>query len=305
MIKPLTLIIIVVSLFINTACGMAPVTPSPTPEATRPSPSATFPPTLTLPPTSTPVPPTMTATALPSATPLPSPTPTWAMAGPGTVEVPILLYHHILDYTGPEERYYVSPQAFKEQIAYLREQGYTAVTISQIALAITEGAPLPARPVAITFDDGNLNVYENAFPILREAGYPATMYLIANRLTSEGYLQKVQIAEMAAAGWEFGTHSLTHADLRSADLGLSTEMFQSKVTIEKTFNVPVSSIAYPFGAVDEMVLNRAVRYGFKSGAGLGVMNLHSIADLFYLSRREVFGDTSLDQFVRLLTVNGQ
>src|SRR5688572_1456377 len=173
--------------------------------------------------TSTPLPPTETATVTntatitPTFTASPLPTATWVAQGPGDVVVPILLYHWISvspsdgpNYTSP---YYVKPEMFEAQMKLLRDWGYTTITIDMLLKAIGEGAELPPRPMLITFDDGHLDNYTAAFPIMEKYGFTGILYLAANYIGVENYLSVDQIKEMAAAGWEVGSHSISHADL--------------------------------------------------------------------------------------------
>src|SRR3989304_4091224 len=91
-----------------------------------------------------------------------------------TLDVPILIYHQVGSYPG---RYNVPRQVFEAQMAYLAQNGYTSVSIDQIAAALRGQSGLPPCPVAITFDDGYTSVYSNALPILQQYGLRATFYI--------------------------------------------------------------------------------------------------------------------------------
>ena len=88
----------------------------------------------------------------------------------GQVVAPILLYHHIAD-VGNSNRYYVSVENFRLQMLTLKQEGYTSVTPAMLVEALVYGAELPPKPVVITFDDGNLDVYTSAFPSHARAGF--------------------------------------------------------------------------------------------------------------------------------------
>jgi peptidoglycan/xylan/chitin deacetylase (PgdA/CDA1 family) len=83
--------------------------------------------------------------------------------------------------------------------------------------AITEGADLPPRPLLITFDDGHLNNYTTAFPIMQKYGFTGVLYIVANYMGADQYMNADQIKEMAIAGWEVGSHSISHSDLTSLE----------------------------------------------------------------------------------------
>lgn len=292
--KQLALILIGFTLVLA-ACGGAANTPVPTvpPSTTSsPSPQATRTATWTM---------TLSPTLLPTRTPTltPVPTPTWAVAGPGEVTAPILLYHHI----DPElysPLYNVPPDQFAAQMQALAEWGYTTITISQLVAAITQGAPLPPRPIVITFDDGQMSVYDQAFPIMQQYGFVGVNYIVANRLEAEGFMGPGELAELHAAGWEVGSHSYTHADLTVDRTTAFDEMRHSMIDLGAALSLPVRTFAYPYGSVDEYLYSRAEKWGYDAAVGLGKQYTHSPYTLFYLSRIEIKQEYSLEEFGALL-----
>jgi peptidoglycan/xylan/chitin deacetylase (PgdA/CDA1 family) len=226
---------------------------------------------------------------------------TWNPAG--LVIAPILLYHHIGD-VGYSNRYYVSPDTFREQMQALHDWGYSTITPSDLVNVLINGGELPSRPVVITFDDGNLDVYQNAFPIMQEMGFVGAFYIVANRLESNGYVNVGQLQEMAAAGWEIGSHGMSHIDLTIDYSVVRLEVLQSRLTLEDAIGVPVKTFAYPFGLADSFVYEKVSEYGYRAGMGLGSSYQHTLGTLFYLSRREVHGDYNLTNFAALLPWSG-
>lgn len=266
-----------------------------------PTASATL--TTTPSPTDTPTPtssPTATSAGVPTPTNTPTltATPTWAWVQ-GRVEAPILLYHHIAD-DSSSNRYYVSPENFRQQMLYLQQQGYTTITPSILVEALVHGAQLPPRPVVITFDDGNLDVYTAAFPILRELDFIGAFYIVGDRLGAEGFVGAAELRELVDAGWEIGSHGMTHADLTLDHTILRLEILESRLLLEDALGVPVRSLAYPFGLADEMVVNKTEDYGYIAGMGLGTFNEHTLGTIFYLSRQEVRYEYDLEAFGGLL-----
>jgi len=246
-------------------------------------------------PTRTPKPPTRT----PRPTKTPEFTPTWAFNPAGEVTAPILVYHHIV-LGDPQNLYSVSVDIFRKQMEALHDFGYTAIPISLLVQAITQGAELPPRPVVITFDDGNRDIYENAFPILQEMGFVATMYLIDSYLDSGGgSLSIEQAQDLLAAGWEFGSHSMTHSDLTGNHDILWYEIKNSRKVLEERIGAPVQTFAYPFGAMDAASLDWA-RNSYTAAVGLGVSSQHWISTLFYLSRFDMRSTVDMAQFINFL-----
>jgi peptidoglycan/xylan/chitin deacetylase (PgdA/CDA1 family) len=158
--------------------------------------------------------------------------------------------------------------------------------------------------VVITFDDGNLDVYENAFPVMKELGFVGAIYIVANRLKAKDFISAEQLSEMAKTGWEIGSHGMSHIDLTQNHDLASYEILQSRLDIEEAVSVTVTSIAYPYGTVDSFVAQKVSDYGYYDAMGLGVSWRHTWGTLYYLNRREVHGDGSLTEFTALLPWSG-
>lgn len=275
------------------ACAAAPratptpdasdtVTPSSAPTQTvSPSPTETTPPPTPTPETPTPV--------------------VLTSFGPGPVEIPILLYHHISPTQGGT-RYSLGVDAFEQQMAYLEENGYHSVTVRQVVAAIRQGTMLPPSPVVLTFDDGNLDTYDEAWPRLRSHGFVGVVYVVANRLGADGFLSEGQLQQLAAAGWEIGSHSQTHANLTEIERGQwRPEILGSKLELQRALGVDIESFAYPFGAATDVIIRETWEYGYRSGVGLGKGIVHDRGSLYYLQRREVLGSWDLAEFEQALS----
>ena len=248
----------------------------------------------------TPTEPTPTLTDVPRPTPtatvVPSPTP----GDPGSVSVPILLYHHIRDTAGPV-RYSVGVQRFEEQLDALVAAGYHTVTVEDVVNAMRQGAPLPLRPVVLTFDDGNRDILDNAFPLMQARGMVGVVYVVANRMACDVCIRGEDLRSLRAAGWEIGSHGLTHQPLVDLRAGAqAAEIGGSKERLEAALGETIDSFAYPFGLVSDESLNLLIQAGYTSGVGLGITNTHHKNDLYYLSRREVRGTYDLQAFRALL-----
>jgi peptidoglycan/xylan/chitin deacetylase (PgdA/CDA1 family) len=227
-------------------------------------------------------------------------TPTWVYNEPGQVVAPILLYHRV-EGTTTDSRYSVPVPVFRAQMQALHDWGYTAIPISLLLDALTEGAPLPEKPVVITFDDGNLNIYENAFPIMQEYGYPGVFYIIARNINvGTNVVHVPELEEMIAAGWEVGSHSYNHPDLAANHALIPYEVGQSKADLEAALGVEIQTFAYPYGTIDPYLESQVRRYGYRGGMGLGTSWTHTLETLFYLSRIEVYSSYTMDDFAARL-----
>jgi peptidoglycan/xylan/chitin deacetylase (PgdA/CDA1 family) len=249
--------------------------------------------------------------AIHTATPLPldaprlpaSPTPPWIWNPEGEAVVPILLYHRIGTAAGAG-RYALAQETFGEQMSALRRWGYTSIPVSRLLQAIDSGAELPPRPVVITFDDGNADVYEVALPIMERFGFAGAVYVVSSRVGAEGFLSEEQLRALLRAGWEVGSHSMTHADLVASHDLVRQEVLYSRLALERTLEVRVTSFAYPFGRMDAFLARKVSSYGYRGAMGLGKTCRHDRSSLYYLSRLEIRADMGLEAFAALLNPEG-
>jgi peptidoglycan/xylan/chitin deacetylase (PgdA/CDA1 family) len=176
--------------------------------------------------------------------------------------VPILNYHSISDNlfgrVHPYNHINTPVSIFEMQMRWLRGAGYRTITLSELTNAFETKQDL-TKTVVLTFDDGYQDFYTDAFLLLRQFGFTATIFLATDRIRDlsvriEGanYLTWSQVRELHSAGIAFGSHSVTHADFRS--LGpeqIDYELGYSKETIEQKIGAPVESFSYPFTLPEE------------------------------------------------------
>src|SRR6266481_9690243 len=179
-----------------------------------------------------------------------------------STRVPILMYHSISDNLfGMSHPYYhinTLPEVFSEQMRWLRNSGYRTVGLDEAWEGLAAGSDL-SKTVVITFDDGYQDFYTDALPVLKQCGFTATIFLATDRIQDtsarfEGadYLTWREVRELQAEGIRFGSHTVTHPDLRS--LGpdqIEFELACSKEIIEQNLGAPVQSFAYPFSFPEE------------------------------------------------------
>ena len=248
--------------------------------------------------------PSLTPTKTMTATPASTPTQVGVRRGPGIVRCTILLYHHVA-ISPIESQYYIHPENFALQMKALDEWGFTPIPLSLLVKAINEGAMLPEKPIVISFDDGRADVYENAFPIMEKYDFPGVFYVISGGLGDDGLVGVEELEEMAAAGWEIGSHSHSHADL--SKIGAATsfrEVVSSRKILEEALGFPVTSFAYPFGTITDIAGKQVHIAGYESAVGLGYTDQQGPGNLFYLQRRPISWDYDLKRFAIVLGWEG-
>lgn len=301
-----SLLIVIACCLLTMPAGCQPDAPANLPPVLKnsPTPFQPIPPTATATPLPTPTltftpQPTMTETPLPTETDTPE-LPEMETTAPAeeeltfaSVTVPILLYHHISDTI--DTQYNVRPENFAAQMKWLYDNGYQTVTIAEVAEAIRNQKSLPTRPVVITFDDGYLDVYQNAYPVLQQYDYVATFYIIANTVDTRKNLSTNKLLNLIQSGWEIGSHSMTHVDLNENDQW-ETEIVGSKDLLEEKLGVKIETFAYPYGLAKPSVIAYTIDSGYAAAVGLGSSVIQDGNSLYYLSRKEVKSWYDLDFF---------
>jgi peptidoglycan/xylan/chitin deacetylase (PgdA/CDA1 family) len=183
----------------------------------------------------------------------------------GRTPVPILMYHVIGDPPAgaPYPELFVRPTDFTSQIRWLGRHGYQAVTLRDVWDHWHRGAPLPKRPIVVSFDDGYRSVVHDALPQMRDRRWPGVLNLTVKNLRGRGGLSPRQVRRLISAGWEIDAHSVTHPDLTSLDdRQLAYEVAGSRIELRRRFGVPVSFFCYPAGRFDARVIAAVRRAGY-------------------------------------------
>lgn len=179
--------------------------------------------------------------------------------------VPVLNYHQVND--EEQNMLTVPTEEFNKQMQYLEDEGYHTINPDQLYMYVTEGTPLPTKPILITFDDGYKDNYTNAFPILKEHNFIATIFLVSDYMERfDNYLTWEQVEEMNEYGIYFGSHTLSHEELAPlSDEEAFRQLSQSKSVIEWRTLKWVEFIAFPCGTFTDNTLQQALKAGYKGG----------------------------------------
>jgi peptidoglycan/xylan/chitin deacetylase (PgdA/CDA1 family) len=175
----------------------------------------------------------------------------------------VLMYHKVNDL--PENPLSVPVGAFDDQLAQLRELAYTVVSLEDVLTHYRDGAPLPERPVLITFDDGYRDNLEHAAPVLQKHGYPAVIFVPIGyldgrrplpheeRRAARGLLNSTvdwgELRELEAAGVRVESHGISHRPLAALAVDeAAREIVLSKLRLEERLGREVRSFAYVKGS---------------------------------------------------------
>lgn len=198
--------------------------------------------------------------------------------------VPVIMYHRIDDKAGIS-KLSVTPESFRDQISFLKRHDYNVVKLEELAELVRE-KKIPYKTIAITFDDGYENNYTCAYPVLKEMGIPATIFISPALIGHERYLTWDQIIEMSESGVvSIGSHAMTHAYLPGlAEQKLDVEIVDSKRAIESHTRREVFSFSYPIGAFDDRVKEKVRKAGYKIAVATNPGNDYPDHDLFAMKR---------------------
>ena len=220
--------------------------------------------------------------------------------------IPVFTYHSIDDSGSVIS---TSPTKFREQMNHLKQSGFHAIALGEITRCIRQNRPFPPGAVAITFDDGFKNVHEVAYPVLKEFGFQATVFLVpgycgrnnqwnkpAERIPTLELLDWKEILEMASNGIEFGAHTMSHPHLsRVSPERAIKEISDSKATVQRNLGKEVGFFAYPYGQQIQAIQD-FVRGQFNGACStqLDCVNLqsevHSLPriEMYYFSKNNLF-----------------
>lgn len=230
---------------------------------------------------------------------------------PPSLRVPVLMYHEIREpakATWP--RLAVSPEAFRAQLAYLSDAGYTTLTAGALASLLAEGSQIPPRSIVLTFDDGFEDFHRHALPLIAERHFTATVFVTTGWIQDAGsetgtkrpgrMLSWAQAAEAISAGMEIGAHSCQHPQLDQLPAAqVRNELHASKAELEDRLATSVPGMAYPYGYSNARVRETAQALGYDYGYAVRNSMTKAGADLFRLSRLTVHNSTRMPEFRRL------
>ncbi len=228
----------------------------------------------------------------------------------GRKRVRILLYHKVCDL--PPNKYHdhaVPPASFAWQMEYLFRNRFNVITLEQFVECKEKKIKPPPKSVIITFDDGYMENYLNALPILERYDFKATFFITSDYIDSEEPfrwldwdelllsqfrenktdwlpLSRQMLRTMSDCGFSIGSHTKSHPALTAVEESVAIEEVKgSKQRLEEILSKPVTSFSYPYGELNETVKSLVKAAGYKVAVGTMMGPANTIkSDFFELSR---------------------
>ena len=222
--------------------------------------------------------------------------------GRSSIRVPILMYHYIRVNPNPWDQLgynlSVTPDDFRAQMDWLEANGFHTVDFNDLRAYYEGRAPLPAKPIVITLDDGYKDLYTTAYPILRSHGFKAVAYIVFGFLGAPNNVNVDQVREMDLSGIEIGSHTISHVDLTKTSASeLRHQLFDARLGLEGLLGHPVVDFCYPAGRYDSRVVSAVADAGYQSATTTNPGTVHGLSDRFTWTRIRVSGGEGLGQFV--------
>lgn len=223
--------------------------------------------------------------------------------------VPILVYHNL----GPQSkgRLVLGVDGFAEQMGYLKREGYRVVTLSEFVEWVNLKRQLPRKCVVLTFDDGYHAFRDYAYQILKQVGFPATLFVYTDYVgTGRNALSWDELKGLVAEGFDVQAHSKTHSDLRRG-VGETDAQYARRMQAEladparlfqRQLGRGVQFLAYPYGRVDDDLVLRVREQGYAAAFTVRRESNPSFVRPLEINRSQIYAEMTLEQFAKNLNL---
>lgn len=222
------------------------------------------------------------------------------------LRIPILMYHYIGNNPNPadyqRDALSITPDKFEEQMKYLHGNGYATISLDTFYAALKQRITLPSKPVILTFDDGYIDFYYNAYPILKSLNLHATVFIPTGLVGQKAYLSWDQIKQMHDSGLiTYGAHSVHHYNLPALSVESARyEIWESKKELESRLGIPINFMAYPYGTANSYIMELVKKAGFLGSTGTWPGIIQSEGTIYNMPRLRIVGDIDLPAFISKL-----
>jgi peptidoglycan/xylan/chitin deacetylase (PgdA/CDA1 family) len=228
-----------------------------------------------------------------------------------TTGVPVLNYHSISNTgkTDAEQNVSVSLTSFREQIGWLREEGYESITKEELDGLLFESKPVPDKRILLTFDDGYYSLYRHAMEILAANNFTATLFLSTSFIGKyydqsdfdfvrhDRQLTWPEIRELVANGWCVQAHGHNHFRMTHLDIeAVAYEVTTSKNTIEQNLGTSVNAFAFPYGIYNKAIIDELEAAGYTSAYTVHCGKLFPSVKPFQVPRIEINNMDTMESY---------
>ncbi|MCB2289099.1 polysaccharide deacetylase family protein [Clostridium sp. CS001] len=215
--------------------------------------------------------------------------------------IPIVMYHSIGYEKGNTAR--VTKEKFKEQMKYLKDNNYVTLTLSEAYDFFIDNKPVPKKSIVLTFDDGYVDNFVEALPILKEFKFKATIFVITSLVDKvPDYMNSSQLKEMQDNGIDIESHTENHEHLKELSYEKQVVTLQgSKDFLEKTLNKKIQYLAYPFGEYSKETLKAVSQVGYKMAITTDGRWSDKSDGILTLDRVFISGSANLNTFIERIT----
>ena len=214
--------------------------------------------------------------------------------------VPVLTYHHVGVPSASKWRLNtVTSKSFEYQMNFMQRHGFKVISFNDLVEGIKKGHAFARNTVVLQFDDGYEDNYTYAFPILKEYGFPATIFIISDTIGTPGFLTWDEVKEMEKSNITFGAHTRRHVYLPNVSPAIAQdEIAGSKKIIEDHLGHSIDYFCYPSGGFTEYIKRLVMDAGYKAAVTTNRGKRKFNLDLYELKR--VHMNNTDDQFSGLI-----
>ncbi len=239
----------------------------------------------------------------------------WNLSGvtlTGYQLVPILVYHDLAPQA--KGRMVMGVKGFEEQMRFLKANGYRVITLKEYVEFVSLKRQLPKKSVLITFDDGYRSFVRYAYPVLKELGFSATLFIYTDYVAAGGNaFTWPELKKLSDEGFAIQAHSKSHGDMVRAnaegaaeyDKRLEAELVQPKALFQKNLGYAPDIIAYPYGRQDDAVVRRTKERGYVAAFTVRRQGSQSFVDPHRIHRIQIYPEMRMDDFVKSLSTFSQ
>lgn len=214
-----------------------------------------------------------------------------------SVSIPVLCYHVVS--TNPSGRYQLSVTKFKEQMAYLANNGFTTLSVDEYYSIMTLQTTAPAKPILLTFDDSTADFVTNVVPVLKQYGLEATQFAVSGWVNNPGYLTSAQLQTLDAEGYDIQNHTQTHADLSTLTYAAAyTEVSSADSFITTATGKKPEFLAYPYGRTDATAQQALRDVGVKMAFTVSGGKTTPADNFLALNRNMIVSSETLSSFIK-------